>query len=96
MIMQNLSGDGPRKPASDHPWRTPRTQPENRQNATATTAKKRHNRKATIALTAEEEKAIRARALRAGGLSVSAFIRAHFPPELLTPPGDNDEDNDSN
>lgn len=92
MIMPNISGDGPRKPAPDHPWRTPRTPPAKREAGTA----KRHNRKATIALTAEEERAIRARALRAGGLSVSAFIRANFPPELLTPPEDNHESNDSN
>lgn len=83
MIMQNKSSDDLRRPAPQHPWRT-----RSREAAgnSRTAPSQRHNRKATIAITVTEEQALRARALRAGGLSVSAFLRSQLPPELLSPP----------
>lgn len=64
-------------PGANHPWRSA-TNPDAPQQA-------RLERKCTMVVTKAEEKAIRARALAEGGLSVSAFLRKHFPPELLQP-----------
>ena len=41
-------------------------------------------RKASISLTQQEDRAIRERARRAR-MTVSQFLRAHFPPELFEP-----------
>lgn len=82
MIMSNFADD-PRKPSASHPWRKKQPKAESAKSPDPAT---RLNRKASMAITAHEEKALRARACRAGGLSVSAFLRAHFPPELLIHP----------
>lgn len=78
MIMQANSGDGgsrPRRPSGSHPWRKHQT-PRGDERPPL-------NHKACMAVSEDELRAVRA---RAGALSVSEFLRRHFPAELLTMP----------
>ena len=81
MIMaMDDSGRQPRKPAANHPW----NHPQSRLAATTHRADARTS-KVTMVVTRAEFLALRA---RAGGKTMSEFLRSHFPPELLKHPHD--------
>lgn len=78
MIMQTNSEDGGsrsrRAPSGSHPWRKHKTQCDDGPP---------RNAKACMAVSEDELRALRA---RAGALSLSEFLRRHFPATLLTMP----------
>ncbi len=84
MIMAMDDGDRqPRKPAPNHPWNHPE-----RRAAAADLERSQTNArtsKVTMVVTRAEFLALRA---RAGGKTMSEFLRSHFPPELLKHPHD--------
>lgn len=76
MIMaRNDDAQGRRRPSKSHPWRMHRS--------TESDAPAPRTHKATMVVTAAEFHALRA---RAGGRSMSEFLRGCFPPELLLMP----------
>jgi hypothetical protein len=78
MIMAREDGDGrKRRPASNHPWRRHRTEesaPESDEEPRVL--------KVAMAVTRTELVALRS---RAGCMTLSQFLRQHFPTELLKP-----------
>ncbi len=81
MIMaMDDSGRGPQKPAANHPWR----RYQNGQSADAQQPRPdAKTSKVTMVVTRAEFIAIRR---RAGSMSVSEFLRQHFPDELFQSP----------
>lgn len=78
MIMAREDGDGrKRRPASNHPWRRHRTE-ESAQESD----EEPRVLKVAMAVTRSELVALRS---RAGCLTLSQFLRQHFPAELLQP-----------
>ena len=74
MIMAREDGDGrKRRPASNHPWRRHRTEES---------AEEPRVQKVAMAVTRSELVALRS---RAGCMTLSQFLRQHFPAELLKP-----------
>lgn len=76
MIMQREEGGAARRPRASHPWRRHRS-------ADDEPAPEPLNQKACMAVSETELRAIRA---RAGGRSISEFLRRHFPAEILQLP----------
>jgi len=77
--MTNADSWGKSKPAANHPWQHPQLRSTAEPNTTEARC-----RKVTMTVTRPEERSLRARALQAH-MSISQFVRTHFPGELLLP-----------
>ena len=74
MIMAREDGDGrQRRPSANHPWRRHQAEEVNDEPRL---------QKVSMAVTRTEFLALRS---RAGSMTISQFLRANFPPELLLP-----------
>lgn len=80
MIMAREDGDGrQRRPSANHPWR--RHQSEEVEEV----SEEPRLHKVSMAVTRTEFLALRS---RAGSMTISQFLRGHFPAELLLPKPD--------
>ncbi len=83
--MADFDSWGKQKPGDRHKWRTGKE--ESKPPGSTDKSDLKMTCKATLVCTLPEYRTIRARALRAH-MSVSQFLRTHFPAELLLPLND--------